>query len=233
MKGRNMKKIAIITTFIFCFILSGTVVAKKSYSQTLCKQYGYRCYKVKRHDSWRKLFPNAEQRDLVKRINRMNVRLRRGRIIAIPDDLHRTDLFEHSPFADVIDSKGRTVVIIDLKHQAFAAYDENGMLVHWGPVSGGKGWCPDIRRRCNTPRGTFYFIRKGGPGCVSSRYPRPYGGSKMPYCMFFKGNFAMHGSTLPGWHASHGCVRMMDKDAKWLNRGFITLGSKGTVVIVK
>ena len=56
----------------------------------------------------------------------------------------------------------------------------------------------------------------------------------MPYCMFFKGGFAIHGSNiLPGHHASHGCVRITPQDAKWLNEEFIDMpGSGGTKVII-
>jgi lipoprotein-anchoring transpeptidase ErfK/SrfK len=46
----------------------------------------------------------------------------------------------------------------------------------------------------------------------------------------------MHGSyTVPGYRASHGCVRMFNEDAQWLNKEFITLpggGKRGTRVIV-
>ncbi len=49
----------------------------------------------------------------------------------------------------------------------------------------------------------------------------------MPYCMFFHGGYALHGSyELPGYNASHGCVRMYKADAEWLNQSFLRIGSK-------
>ena len=49
----------------------------------------------------------------------------------------------------------------------------------------------------------------------------------MPYCMFFKGGFAMHGSSgVPGYNASHGCVRLFVDDAQWLNQDFADIGTQ-------
>lgn len=45
------------------------------------------------------------------------------------------------------------------------------------------------------------------PGCV-------YVGAPMPYFMRFNGGIGMHTGYLPGYNASHGCVRMPDKMAK-------------------
>ena len=45
----------------------------------------------------------------------------------------------------------------------------------------------------------------------------------MPYCMFFNGGQALHGS--PGGvmlgNESHGCVRMFVSDAEWLRYEFV------------
>ena len=61
----------------------------------------------------------------------------------------------------------------------------------------------------------------------------------MPYCMFFHKGFALHGSDdIPGYRASHGCVRMFTRDAKWLNEEFVEISSErnnflGTKVVVR
>ena len=50
--------------------------------------------------------------------------------------------------------------------------------------------------------------------------------------MFFHGGFALHGSyEVPGYHASHGCVRMFVNDAKWLNEEFV--GQERVPVIIR
>lgn len=209
------------------------IAAQANYGKRLCGKRGYICIKAKSGDTWKKLFPNLREEQIVRRINRTNTRLRRGMIIAVPKNLYAISHMEVSPFPRRIEPRGRNLLLINLRLQAFGAYDAYGRLLHWGPVSGGRGWCPDVRRRCGTPRGTFFIISKGGAGCVSTKYPIGRGGAPMPYCMFFYGNYAMHGSFLPGYHASHGCIRMFKEDAKWLNRNFTRRGRGGTIVIVR
>jgi hypothetical protein len=222
---------------IIIVILSGllliSAVAHANYGRRLCGRRGYVCIRAKAGDSWSRLFPNRREQQIVRRINRTNTRLRRGMIIAVPKNLYSISHMEVSPFPHQIEPRGRRILLINLRLQAFGAYDEYGRLLHWGPVSAGKGWCPDVGRRCGTPRGIFSIHSKGGPGCVSSKYPVGRGGAPMPYCMFFYKGFAMHGSFLPGYHASHGCIRMFTEDARWLNRHFTRRGRGGTLVIIR
>ena len=113
---------------------------------------------------------------------------------------------------------------------AVAAYNTKGELVHWGPVSGGKGWCPDVRQYCNTAVGAFRVVQKQGPECISEKFPvETNGGAPMPYCMHYYRGFALHGSTLPGFHASHGCIRLFHDDAQWLNKHFLKVGDRVVV----
>jgi lipoprotein-anchoring transpeptidase ErfK/SrfK len=53
---------------------------------------------------------------------------------------------------------------------------------------------------------------------------------------YFRG-YALHGSSsVPGYRASHGCVRMFIEDARWLNEEFVTISEdsfmKGTRVVI-
>jgi len=124
---------------------------------------------------------------------------------------------------------GRTFVFSP-RSLTWKAYD-NGRLVRSGRASGGKGYCPDVRRRCRTPVGHFRVNAKRGAGCKSSKYPLPNGGAKMPYCMFFYRGYAIHGSNnVPNHNASHGCIRVHPPAAKWLNHNFLRMGTR---VIVK
>jgi len=121
---------------------------------------------------------------------------------------------------------GGNIVKVDLGNRTWAAYDGGGSLVHSGRVSGGKDYCPDIHRHCRTVTGTYTIYTKKGAGCVSTRFPVGKGGAKMPYCMFFHGGYALHGSyAVPDYNASHGCVRMVPDDAQWLNQNFVRVGS--------
>jgi hypothetical protein len=220
----------LITIFIFLF---SNVVNAQPYGSHLCKNNSlYNCYKVKRHDSWDRLFPDSDQRDLVMRINRMNTGIYPGLIIAVPKDVNDTDPLDYSPLNRQINPPGEKVIIVSLDKLAFGAYDENGNLEYWGPVSGGRGYCPDLGRGCHSSRGTFYIYRKMGANCVSTKFPIGRGGAPMPYCMYFNGGFALHGSyEVPGYNASHGCIRMFVNDAKWLSLEFVQ--SDHTQVIVK
>lgn len=114
---------------------------------------------------------------------------------------------------------------------SFKAYDDRGRLVKSGRASGGANYCRDVGRPCRTPVGVFHIISKRGADCRSSRYPRGRGGAPMPYCMFFSKYYAIHGSPdVPRYNASHGCIRVHPRVARWLHRNFIRIGTK---IIVK
>jgi hypothetical protein len=124
---------------------------------------------------------------------------------------------------------GKTFVF-DPKSLQWYAYN-NGELINSGRASGGRHYCPDIRRGCKTPVGVFRVGAMGGPGCKSSKYPVGKGNAPMPYCMFFHGGYAIHGSgSVPGYNASHGCIRVQPQAARWLSQNFI---QPGTRVVVK
>ena len=53
----------------------------------------------------------------------------------------------------------------------------------------------------------------------------------MPYCMYFHGGQALHGSyEVVNGNISHGCVRLHVNDARWLRFNF---AEPGTKVIIK
>jgi L,D-transpeptidase catalytic domain len=89
--------------------------------------------------------------------------------------------------------------------QSLGAY-EYGHLVRWGPVSTG-------REQDRTPSGLFHLTWRS-PGRHSSVDPDWY----MPWYFNFDNDLglAFHAYTLPGYPASHGCIRLLQADAKWL-----------------
>jgi L,D-transpeptidase ErfK/SrfK len=229
-----IRKFAYIISLMVCvFFVTADISASDYFNKQLCSQTEFECMKVKKHDSWNSLFPDYNEQTIIKRINRMNVELQPGMILAIPKNLTRLDIALFAPFPPQIVPADRKLIIIDLSDQAFGAYNAAGELVYWGPVSAGRGYCPDVARGCHTPVGTHYIYSKGGPDCISSKYPIPEGGAPMPFCMFFHGGYALHGSVLPGYNASHGCVRLFSDDAEWLNKEFVETGRQGTKVIVR
>jgi len=224
--------VAVIRIIAGICIFSLSSICFATYGSMLCKNNpDVSCHVVRGGESWNSLFPNDEQRDLVMRLNRMNIRLHPGMVIAIPKNFNGLDKMRIAPFAKQINASGRKLILVSLEQLAWGAYDEQGVLQNWGPVSGARGYCPDIGQGCHTPHGYFTIYEKEGPGCVSSKFPVGEGGAPMPYCMFFHGGFALHGSyEVPGYNASHGCVRMYPDDAKWLNQEF-TEGSRVDVKI--
>lgn len=126
---------------------------------------------------------------------------------------------------------GNKVFVFSPSALAWAVYDGDGQRVRVGPASGGRSYCPDVGRGCRTPQGVFRVYSKAGPDYRSTKFPIPYGGAPMPWAMFFHGGYAIHGSyDVPGYNASHGCIRVVPSDAQWLNNNFL---SRGSTVIVQ
>jgi L,D-transpeptidase ErfK/SrfK len=225
---------AVKFAFVAAIFITFSPSAWSAYGAQLCKQDAFECYTVKKNDSWKKLFPDETKRDLVMRINRININLYRGMKIAIPKDLATATMMDYAPMPKQISAPGERYIYVSLdpKVLAWGAYDETGTLKFWGPVSGGRGWCPDVGRGCNTATGKFHVYQKQGRWCVSSKFPIGRGGAPMPYCMFFRGGFALHGSyEVPGYNASHGCVRMFIPDARWLNEDFVSDDENVAVIV--
>jgi L,D-transpeptidase ErfK/SrfK len=201
------------------------------YGARLCRDTSeFDCYRVHSGDTWQKLFPNSREQDLVMRINRMGVRLHPGMLLAVPKDLSSASVMEYSPFPHSISAPGVRTIIVSKDRMAWGAYNADGSLERWGPASSARGYCPDVGA-CHTPSGTFQIYNKEGAGCFSRKFPVGRGGAPMPYCMFFHGGYALHGSyEVPGYNASHGCVRILVPDAEWLNEDFTDIG---TPVIVE
>ena len=150
---------------------------------------------------------SEEERELVYALNRIDAhRIKVGTELIIPDSLV-TDLNLYSPFPKklgLLDSIEKTV-LISRRIQAFALY-ENGNLLEWGPVSTGK-------QSTGTPAGLYYgnYKAKRKVSTIDKSWIMPY------YFNFmnFEG-IGTHEYTLPGYPASHGCVRMYREDAKFI-----------------
>ena len=148
-----------------------------------------------------------EERDIIFAINRMSSSLiRKGKVLIMPDSLSQ-HMLDYSPFPDslpVFDSLPK-LILIGRRIQAFAIY-EGGRLIRWGPVSSGKKSTP-------TPAGLFHTNFKALVKVSSENdtWIMPW------YFNFYaRRGIAMHQYFLPGYPASHGCVRMQEKDAKWI-----------------
>lgn len=139
---------------------------------------------------------------------------------------------------------GSPKIVIDLSDQ-MASFYKSGQLVGVSPVSTGTSSHP-------TPTGHFKVTQKNidhrsscygdyvdAAGNVvkkdidNRKDPRPPGtrylGADMGYFMRFNGPIGMHRGFLPGYPASHGCVRLPETMAK----AYFENAPLGTPVIVQ
>jgi len=221
-------------------LLAIALVAPAQAAPVSCDREGYICLKVKSGQSWHSLFPDEHDRAIVMRINHRNGELWPGIKIYVPENLAESNILDYAPLPRNIEPENEKLVVVDLSLHVWAAYDADGAMVRWGPATGGRTICPDTEdSSCKTKQGEFRIYSLGTSNCVSSKFPEPEGGAPMPYCMFFNGGQALHGS--PGGvikgNASHGCVRMFVQDAEWLRYDFVeppiaANSYRGTKVVV-
>lgn len=148
-----------------------------------------------------------EQLETILALNRIEKnRLRTERPIVIPE-CPAEEFNAYSPFPENINFLQciPKTVLISQRVQAFGLY-ENGELVKWGPVSTGKN-------STRTPNGLNYgnYKAKRKISTVDESWILPY------YFNFmnFEG-VGVHQYALPGYPASHGCVRLYMDDAKYI-----------------
>ena len=139
-------------------------------------------------------------------LNRVDkLHLFRQDTIVVPDTFI-SNLMVYSPFPDSISGLKpiHKLIFFSYPIQAFAVY-ENGILIRWGPVSMGK-------ESTITPTGLFH---------TNWRSKRAISTINRDWIMnwyFNLDNFrgvSMHEYELPGYPASHACIRMIEADALW------------------
>jgi lipoprotein-anchoring transpeptidase ErfK/SrfK len=100
---------------------------------------------------------------------------------------------------EVIESRSAgepIIAIVSLRNQRITVYDANGWILR-APVSSGQ-------KGRETPAGVFSVIQKN-----AEHYSNLYDDAYMPHMQRITwSGIALHGGPLPGYPASHGCVRM-------------------------
>lgn len=151
--------------------------------------------------------------------------------ISYLDDTRGQDVFPKKRHA-----QGKKLFIFDPKATAWAAYDEEGYRLKTGSASGGKKFCQDLNRSCKTKVGKFRVFSKKGHDCRSNEYPLArdggvMGGAKMPFCMHFYKDYAIHGTyEVSNHNNSYGCIRVLPGAAQWLNEQFVDIGTEVLVL---
>ena len=166
-------------------------------------------YVLKHRDSVRADFKSykPEQRKIIAMLNRVDPgsALYRDSLL-IPENLSE-DPMVYTPFPlSVPEAEELTkFIIVSYPLQAFGAY-EYGKLVRWGPTSMGGKATP-------TPTGLF-FTNWRAKERISSENEEWL--LKWYVNIHLGRGIAFHQYNLPGFPASHGCVRLYASDAQWL-----------------
>jgi hypothetical protein len=166
----------------------------------------------------------AEQIGILEKLNRVNAsRLTRLKTLVVPA-MWIEDENAYSPFPQqwAWATAYPKAIVVDQGAQAFGAY-EYGQLVRWGPVSTGS--------LGQTPSGLFHLSWRSR-GHNSSIDPSWY--LEWYFNFIPSRGIAFHKYSLPGQAASHGCVRMLERDAQWMYQWGDPprKGVKGTPVVV-
>ena len=162
------------------------------------------------NDSSLKVFKNkytiVEQK-IIAATNRIDpTRFRTKTKLVVPDTL-LSNFIEYSPFPITLNIPDSVTkfILINQRIQLFAAY-ENGKLAQFGPVSTG-------RKKKPTPNGLFYtnYKSKKKRSTVDGDWIMPW-----YFNIANKDGIGMHQFLLPGYPASHSCIRMYEENAKWI-----------------
>lgn len=150
--------------------------------------------------------------------------------VLVPDNLNAEvwqylPFPEHVPYLKDVDK----IVLFSYPAQVFAAY-ENGWLKHTGPTNMG-------RENNKTPTGLYFANWKAEQ--TTSTFDDEWE-LKWNFNIENKEGIGWHQYALPGYPASHSCLRMLESDAKamydwadeWVLEGTDNVKAKGTPVIV-
>jgi lipoprotein-anchoring transpeptidase ErfK/SrfK len=148
-----------------------------------------------------------EQLALLEKLNRADVaHLPRMRQLVVPENFGLDEL-DYSPLPREWASAAEMpkAIVVHLPGQVFGGY-EYGKLVRWGPISSGSDKMP-------TPEG-FHHLNWKSKGRHSTEDPTWY----MKWYFNFQNTEgrALHALEMPGYPASHSCIRMLERDARWL-----------------
>lgn len=161
-----------------------------------------------RNINWKRFFHvyRNDSLKIILSLNRLDAdHIWKADTLVVPDTF-LTDVMLYSPFPATLPAAKdvRKLIFFDYTHQSYGVY-EGGTLIRWGPVSMGKRSTP-------TPTGLFYtnWKAKETKSTVNEEWVLKW--------YFNLGNFSgvsMHQYDLPGYPASHACMRLSEVDAKW------------------
>ncbi len=198
--GSSRKLRVALGTSLFALILSADTASAQYYYP-----YGGRTYGYDRHDDFygRRPVPPRDMDSYLRYRNRPLVHDNDD------DDFPRPRKSKRAPIQEIKNDgskpiKGPYQIVISINHQSVSLYGADG-LIRQSKVSTGMRGHP-------TPTGVFTVIGK-------EIYHRSniYSGAPMPLMQRITwSGVAMHQGLLPGYPASHGCIRLTGEFAQFL-----------------
>ena len=165
-------------------------------------------YKLENTKTWLEANKSETSKlDIVTALNRVdNKTISSLDSIVIPSDFNG-DIAYYLPFPMEVASLKEVdkIILFSYPSQAFAAY-ENGSLVYSGATNMG-------RKKDPTPTGLFFTNWKAEK--TTSTFNDEWD-LKWNFNIENKLGVGFHEYTLPGYPASHSCLRLQEKDAKYL-----------------
>ncbi|RYD56597.1 MAG: murein L,D-transpeptidase [Sphingobacteriales bacterium] len=219
--GLNEKKETTQTTD------SGT--QQTPYEPPAREQISYRA--VNKKDSIANLSAyDSNQKMIIMALNRMDAaHAAKADTLIIPDKF--IDFNQYSPYPFYVPELKdvKKVIFFSYPAQAFGAY-EQGKLVKWGPTNMG-------RQKDQTPTGLFFANWKAEE--TRSTFDDEWL-LKWNFNIENKLGVGWHQYEMPGYPASHSCLRLLESDARylydwadqWVLKGTDNVQAKGTPVIV-
>lgn len=172
------------------------------------KDFSVAAWPIKKSDSLRKAFLalDDEQVKVLAALNRTDKKHMPGLdTLLVPNKFENLEAYSPFPLHMNMLSGVNKLVLFAYPIQAYAVY-EQGKLKVWGPTNMGK-------KATKTPTGLFFANWKGKEikSSVNSSW-------------VLKWNFNVHNIDGVGWHqydlpgypASHSCMRLLAEDARWL-----------------
>ncbi len=189
-------------------------------------------YQIQNTKEWLKLNEaDSSKMDIVYALNRTDkANFKKLDSVVIPADFSG-DLVYYLPFplhVSALEDVSK-IILFSYPTQTFAAY-ENGELVYTGPTNMG-------RKKDPTPTGLFFTNWKAEK--TTSTFNDEWD-LKWNFNIENKLGVGFHQYELPGYPASHSCLRLLEKDAKylykfadeWILKDKENVKVKGTPVIV-
>ncbi len=167
----------------------------------------YRLLAVDSNKEWISTLSAGDTLNALLVLNRVDKKhLLRQDTLVVPDTF-AADLNVYAPFPDSIATLKpiNKIIFASYYAQAFAAY-EHGIRVRWGPVSLGKKSTP-------TDTGLYYTNWKSQK--TTSTVDRSWV-MEWYFNIDNYGGVSMHEYALPGYPASHACMRLYRADAYWI-----------------